>query len=161
MAADTVSSLANAGLQAVTSSMKETSMAHVAPPRRSGRIALALALAVGASVTAHHSQSAYEPTKTITIEGTLERLSWSNPHSLFFVQARPTDKPTDAIQRWSVEGPNPRALETAGWMKTDAKIGEKISMTGRPRRDGRPDMLVVAVTTSAGKSINFRNDGTN
>jgi hypothetical protein len=128
---------------------------------RRALVGLALGFAVtAAAVSAHHSQSAYEPTKTVTIEGTLDRISWANPHSLFFVTARLSDKPTDALQRWSVEGPNPRTLETAGWARTDAKIGEKITMTGRPRRDGKPDMLVVAVTTAAGKHINFRNDGT-
>lgn len=122
----------------------------------------AVGLIVGAAVPqAHHSQSAYEPTKTVTIEGTLERVSWANPHSLFFVNARPSDKPGDAAQRWSVEGPNPRALETAGWARADARIGEKIQMTGRPRRDGRPDMLVVGVTLASGRAISFRNDGTN
>ena len=110
-------------------------------------------------VSAHHSQSAYEPTRTVTIEGTLQAVSWANPHSLFFVSARPIDTPTAPLQRWSVEGPNPRALEGFGWMRTDAKVGEKVQMTGRPRRDGKPDMLVVGVVTSAGKKISFRNDG--
>jgi hypothetical protein len=123
-------------------------------------LALGFAL-MAAGVSAHHSQSAYEPTRTVTIEGTLQAISWANPHSLFFVNARLADNPNDPVQRWSVEGPNPRTLEMAGWARTDAKIGEKISMTGRPRRDGKPDMLVVAVTTAAGKNISFRNDGTN
>lgn len=120
-----------------------------------------IVLAAGGALSAHHSQSAYEPTKTVTIEGTLERVSWANPHSLFFVNARPSDKPADAPVRWSVEGPNPRSLEMAGWARADAKIGEKIAMTGRPRRDGKPDMLVVAVTLASGRHISFRNDGSN
>ena len=121
-------------------------------------IGLGVALAASA-VSAHHSQSAYEPTRTVTIEGTLQAISWANPHSLFFVSARLADAPTAPLQRWSVEGPNPRSLEGFGWMRTDAKIGEKIAMTGRPRRDGKPDMLVVGVVTAAGKKISFRNDG--
>jgi hypothetical protein len=128
--------------------------------RRSTALALGFAAAISV-VSAHHSQSAYEPTKTVTIEGTLDRISWANPHSLFFVTARLADKPADAPVRWSVEGPNPRTLEMAGWARADAKIGEKIAMTGRPRRDGRPDMLVVGVTLASGKHISFRNDGTN
>lgn len=137
-------------------------MHFTAKPCRSRWTTLALGVSLGvAGVAAHHSQSAYEPTKTVTIEGTLERVSWANPHSLFFVNGRLSDKPSDAAVRWSVEGPNPRALEGAGWARADAKIGEKISMTGRPRRDGRPDMLVVGVTLASGKAISFRNDGTN
>lgn len=134
----------------------------VAKPHRFRWPVLAFGLALGAAgLSAHHSQSAYEPTRNVTIEGTLERISWANPHSLFFVNARLSDKPSDTAVRWSVEGPNPRALELAGWTRTDAKIGEKIAMTGRPRRDGRPDMLVVGVTLASGRAISFRNDGAN
>ena len=120
-------------------------------------LVFATVIAVG-SVSAHHSQSAYDPTRTITIEGTLLALSWANPHSLFVVNARPVDTPNAPLQRWSVEGPAPRALEGFGWTRTDAKVGEKVQMTGRPRRDGKPDMLVVGVVTAAGKKISFRND---
>ena len=117
------------------------------------------AVIVVSGVQAHHSQSAYEPTRTVTIEGTLLAISWANPHSLFFVNARLIDTPSAPLQRWSVEGPNPRALEGFGWMRTDAKVGEKVQMTGRPRRDSRPDMLVVGVVTADGKKFSFRNDG--
>ncbi len=123
-----------------------------------GVIALGVGVAVS-GVSGHHSQSAYESTKTVTIEGTMQAISWANPHSLFFVNAQLAGAPAAAPQRWSVEGPNPRALETAGWPRTDAKIGEKITMTGRPRRDGKPDLLLTSLVTAAGKSVNFRPDG--
>lgn len=123
-----------------------------------GAIALGVGVAV-AAVSGHHSQSSYEPTKTVTIEGTMEAISWANPHSLFFVNARLADTPEAASQRWSVEGPNPRALEQAGWPRVDAKVGETIAMTGRPRRDGKPELLLTSLVTAAGKSVNFRPDG--
>jgi hypothetical protein len=129
---------------------------------RQRMFAAGLALGVGLTVTAvsaHHSQSAYERTRTITIVGTLQAISWANPHSLFFVNARLADAPTAAPQRWSVEGPNPRTLEQAGWGRADAKFGDKVTMTGRPRRDGKPDLLLTSLVTAAGKSVNFRPDG--
>jgi hypothetical protein len=121
-------------------------------------MALGMGVAAGA-VSAHHSQSAYEPTKTITIEGTMQAISWSNPHSLFFVNARPVDQPNAPFQRWSVEGPAPRALEQAGWSRGDTKIGDKITLTGRPHREGKHDLLVTSLVTAAGKHVNFRPDG--
>ena len=126
---------------------------------------LLAAIAVGAVMTvtaasAHHSQSAYEATKTVTIVGTLKAVSWANPHSLFFVEARPADAPTASVQRWNVEGPAPRQLETAGWTRADAKIGEHITITGRPRRDGKPDLLLTSLVTADGRNINFRADAT-
>jgi hypothetical protein len=122
-------------------------------------VAVVLGLGVLAGpVSAHHSQSAYEATKSVTIVGTLKAVSWANPHSLFFVEARPADAPDATIQRWNVEGPAPRQLESAGWTRADAKIGEHISITGRPRRDGKPDLLLTSLVTADGRNINFRPD---
>jgi uncharacterized protein DUF6152 len=120
-------------------------------------LGVCVGLTVGA-VSGHHSQSAYEASKTIRIEGTLKAVSWANPHSLFFVEARPSDSPGDALQRWNVEGPAPRQLEQAGWSRADAKIGEHITITGRPRRDGKPDLLLTSLVTAAGRTINVRAD---
>ena len=84
---------------------------------------LLLLLAGGATVAwAHHSQSQFEPEKTVVIQGTLTRLSWRNPHTLFLIQARPASS-TDAEQEWTVEGPSPAQLTRAGW--------------GRPLQDRR------------------------
>ena len=127
------------------------------------RFVAAIAVGVGLSVgvaSAHHSQSAYEATKSVTIVGTLKAISWANPHSLFFVEARLFDAPESPVQRWNVEGPSPRQLESAGWTRADAKVGEHITMTGRPRRDGKSDLLLTGLVTAAGKSINLRPDGT-
>jgi hypothetical protein len=126
--------------------------------KRIAAIVIGIGLTIG-SASAHHSQSAYEATKSITIVGTLKAVSWANPHSLFFVEARPSDSPGGAVQRWNVEGPAPRQLESAGWTRADAKIGEHITITGRPRRDGKPDLLLTSLVTAAGRSINFRPDG--
>ena len=120
--------------------------------------AIGLVLVMTTAAFAHHSQSAYEATKTVTIVGTLKAVSWANPHSLFFVEARPSDSPGDAPQRWNVEGPAPRQLDTAGWTRADAKIGEHITITGRPRRDGKPDLLLTSLVTADGRAINFRPD---
>ena len=121
-------------------------------------MAVGVVVMVGAA-SAHHSQSAYEATKTITILGTLQAVSWANPHSLFFVEARPSDSASAPLQRWNVEGPAPRQLEQAGWTRADAKIGDQITITGRPRRDGKPDLLLTSLVTAAGRAINFRPDG--
>src|SRR5882762_5713426 len=59
---------------------------------------------------AHHSQSQYDTTKKIAIEGTLQEISWSNPHTLFYIFAKPADDAGAKEQRWIVEGPGPRGL---------------------------------------------------
>src|SRR5678816_3405580 len=40
-----------------------------------------LAAASSTTVVAHHSQSQFEPELTISVEGTLTKASWANPHT--------------------------------------------------------------------------------
>lgn len=119
-----------------------------------------LSLGVTAAVTAveaHHSQSQFEPEKTVKVEGTLTRLSWRNPHTLFLLQGKPVDS-TEAEQEWTVEGPSPQQITKIGWGANVSKPGDKVTFNGRPRRDGKPELLLLSVTLADGKSYNFSPD---
>jgi hypothetical protein len=120
-------------------------------------IVLAGAMAVAAASTAfaHHSQSQFEPELTISIEGTLTKASWSNPHTLFVVEGKKTGG-ADAAQEWTVEGPSPRQLEAKGWGRTVSRAGDKVTFEGRPRRDGQPELLLLSVTLADGKTFSFK-----
>jgi hypothetical protein len=109
------------------------------------------------TVAAHHSQSQFEPEKTVSIHGTFTRLSWRNPHTLFLLQGKLVDG-ADAEQEWTVEGPSPQQLTKVGWGATVSKVGDKVTFTGRPRRDGKPELLLLGVTLADGKVFNFSPD---
>jgi hypothetical protein len=119
-----------------------------------------LALGLATAAYAHHSQSQYDTTKKIAIEGTLQEISWSNPHTLFYINAKRADDPGAMPQRWVVEGPGPRGLTGAGWEKENTKIGDKVTMFGAPRKDGQPQLLLQGITLPDGRKISFRNDPT-
>jgi len=111
--------------------------------------------ATSVPLTAHHSQSQFEPELTISVEGTLTKASWANPHTLFVLQGRKAGS-SDAMQEWTVEGPSPRQLETKGWGRAVSKPGDKLAFEGRPRRDGQPELLLLSVTLADGKTISFK-----
>ena len=122
--------------------------------------AVVAALASGAGsarVAAHHSQSQFEPELTVSVEGTLTKGSWANPHTLFVLQGKKVGS-SDAAQEWTVEGPSPRQLETKGWSRNVSKPGDKLTFEGRPRRDGQPELLLLGVTLADGKVISFKPD---
>ena len=123
------------------------------------RLCLLLFCVGGAAATAsaHHSQSQFEPEKTVSIQGTLTRLSWRNPHTLFLMQGKLVEG-TDAEQEWTVEGPSPGQLTRVGWGATVSKVGDKVTFSGRPRRDGKPELLLLTVTLADGKTFNFTPD---
>ena len=118
-------------------------------------LSLVLMLVLGTAAYAHHSQSQFEPETTVSIEGTLTKASWSNPHTLFVLQGKKVGS-GDAPQEWTVEGPTPRQLEAKGWGKTVSKAGDRLTFEGRPRRDGQPELLLLSVTLADGKSISFK-----
>jgi len=119
-------------------------------------VVAALGIAAGTTtLVAHHSQSQFEPELTVSVEGTLSKGSWSNPHTLFVLQGRKVGS-SDAPQEWTVEGPSPRQLETKGWGRAVSKPGDKLTFEGRPRRDGQPELLLLSVTLADGKTISFK-----
>ena len=118
-------------------------------------LSLFLMLVLGATAYAHHSQSQFEPETTVSIEGTLTKASWSNPHTLFVLQGKKVGS-GDVAQEWTVEGPSPRQLETKGWGRAVSKPGDKLTFEGRPRRDGQPELLLLSVTLADGKTISFK-----
>jgi hypothetical protein len=124
--------------------------------KRISRLCVMFLCIAGAATVAgaHHSQSQFEPEKTLVIEGTLTRLSWRNPHTLFLIQAKEAGG-AGAEQEWTVEGPSPAQLTRAGWGSAVSKVGDKVTFNGRPRRDGRPELLLLSVTLADGKKLTF------
>lgn len=86
----------------------------------------------------------------ITIEGTLTEVAMANPHSLFFVDAKPMDQPDAVVRSWSVEAPNSRRLEAMGWQKDTIKPGSKVKVKGFWRKDYRPQILFIEITDDNG-----------
>ena len=43
-------------------------------------VALALCVTLAPTAFAHHSAAMFDATKTITLEGSIERYEWANPH---------------------------------------------------------------------------------
>lgn len=108
------------------------------------------------SALAHHSQTQFDLSKTISVEGTLSEIAWSNPHTFFDLQGR--DIETGQTQSWGIEGPSPLMMEKAGINKNMLTVGEKVTIVGNPRKDGKPEMLLQAVTLSDGRSISVKPD---
>jgi hypothetical protein len=122
-------------------------------------LCLMLGLVAGAAAVAdaHHSQSQFEPQKTVEIEGTLTRLSWRNPHTLFLLQGK-LRSGSEAEQEWAVEGPSPAQMTRIGWGSSVSKAGDRVTFKGRPRRDGKAELLLLSVTLADGKTFDFTPD---
>lgn len=95
----------------------------------------ALCLTVSpALVSAHHSFAAqYDANKTVTLQGTITKVEWMNPHTYFYVDVA-DDK--GKLVNWAVEGGAPNVLYREGWKPTSLKAGDKVTITGSLAKNG-------------------------
>jgi hypothetical protein len=78
-----------------------------------------------APILAHHSFAAeYDATKTVTVKGTISKLSWVNPHG--------------KVTTWAFESLSPNALSRQGWNRNSLKQGEEVTVEGYMAKDGKP-----------------------
>ncbi len=109
-----------------------------------------LLVALATPILAHHSTTMFTDDATITLEGTLTEVAFANPHSLFFLDAKPVENPNEAVKNWSVEAPSPRRLTGMGWQRDTIKAGDKVRITGFVRKDGKPQILFIEINTDKG-----------
>jgi Family of unknown function (DUF6152) len=97
-------------------------------------VVLAAVVGAAAPAAAHHSFAMYEPTKTLTLKGTVKSFQWTNPHVILWVLVQPEDG--GAPQEWSLETTSPGVLTRNGWNRQSLKAGDRVSVTFSPLRDG-------------------------
>lgn len=104
-------------------------------------------------VRAHHSVAMFEPQKTITVEGVVKEFQYTNPHSWLLVDV--TDK-SGKVTTWGFESEGPSTLQRAGIRPSEFPAGTKLTITGRPMKDGRPAATWENAVRADGKKYNPR-----
>ena len=119
--------------------------------------AIALTLGVALTVTAgralaHHSFSPFDMGVEKTIAGTVRTVEWTNPHTWIWL-----DVPNDqgGVDAWGFEGMSPNFLARRGWTRTSLKVGDKITVTFRPLRDGKKGGMFVSTKTPDGRMLSM------
>jgi Family of unknown function (DUF6152) len=100
---------------------------------------------------AHHSAAMFEPTKTITVEGVVKEWQLTNPHSWLLVAVTGKD---GKVTVWGFEAEGPSTLLRAGIHPSDLKAGTKLTITGRPMKDGQKAAIWVSAVRADGKQLN-------
>jgi len=120
-----------------------------------GTLLLAAGLALAAVVTtpAHHSGAMFDETRTVTFEGVIREMQWTNPHSWLLVDVRGDD---GTVTTWGFEAEGPSTLRRAGIRPSDLRAGAEITITGRPMKDGRTAALWVEAVLADGRKLDPR-----
>ena len=117
---------------------------------RTGLAAVCVLAVAAAPLAAHHSFAAFNMTAEKTIAGTVKQVEWTNPHIWIWVDV-PNDKGGKDV--FGFEGMSPNFLERRGWTRTTLKVGDKISVTFHPLREGSNGGMFMTGEMESGKIL--------
>jgi hypothetical protein len=95
---------------------------------------------------AHHSFLAeFDGNKTLTLEGTITKVDWVNPHGWWHVDVT---APNGEVQHWDVQNESPQAMRQAGITREKAgKPGDKVKILAYGAKDGTKNLAIVRTIT--------------
>jgi len=95
---------------------------------------VAVLFLVPLQAVAHHAFAAeFDANKAVTLQGTVAKMEWTNPHIWIYVDAKDAD---GKVTRWQCEGGSPNTLVRQGWTKQVLKQGDQITIDGYRAKDG-------------------------
>ena len=102
-----------------------------------------------ANASAHHSQSLFDTTKEIVIEGTVSRFDWVNPHMYIVIATKGPDGAPALVEG---EGVGITQALVDGLDKNALPPGTPVVMRANPNRGGwGKQVRVLDVTTQASR----------
>jgi hypothetical protein len=114
------------------------------------------ALMLGLAATAiplagHHSFAAeFDAKKVITLNGSVTRLEWANPHIWVYLDVKDAD---GSITHWQCEGGAPNALFRNGWNRNSLQAGQPVTIEGFLAKDGTHTCNAKVVQLPDGRKV--------
>ena len=91
-------------------------------------------LLAGVPVLAHHAFSAeFDINRPVTLEGTIIRMDWINPHAWIHLDVTEDD---GSVSSWMIELGPPNSLIKRGWTRDSVPAGIRIKVDGYRAIDG-------------------------
>jgi Family of unknown function (DUF6152) len=110
-----------------------------------------LLVGLAAPISAHHSGAMFDRSKVISLEGTVMKAEYGNPHSIYELTGKEVGVDNAPVKKWVLEAQNPNIMLSNGLKPDTIKVGDKISVTGYARKDGKPYISVATFTDTNGK----------
>ena len=120
---------------------------------------VALIGCVSVPLRAHHGRGAtYDMKKRVTLEGTVSKIEWRNPHVLIYMDVTDAD---GKVVTWGFENSGVSTLAQEGYNRNTLKVGQPITAIVNPAANGAPTAIVVKIILADGTEIMSRDNGQN
>jgi len=115
-------------------------------------IALGIMLAAGSAWPHHNMTALFDLNDRVTLNGTLSKFDWRNPHILLTVDVKNAE---GQVESWSIEGPPPSFFRTRDIGKTDFEggLGKSVTAEASRARDHSASGLLRIITLPGGKVV--------
>jgi hypothetical protein len=109
---------------------------------------IAVILLVAKPVPAHHSAAAYDAASPVTMQGTVTRVDWTNPHVYIYLD---TQGASGNPAQWIIETDPTPILIRSGWTRASVRVGALVTVRMNPARDRqRNHAQLVSLSTGNG-----------
>ncbi len=120
-------------------------------------VLITAALAAATPALGHHSGAMFDQTTTVTLEGTVSRFNWANPHVYIFVE---TNNESGQTVEWQLETDSTAIMTRDGWTPTTLTPGARVSVRANPDRNtNRPHARLVSLLKEDGQLFTRRSSG--
>lgn len=109
--------------------------------------AAALGALVAMPASAHHSVAGvFDMANPITLEGTISKVDWINPHTYIHLDVTAAD---GTVTTWAMESIPPAMMRRAGITRQmiEGDVGEAVTIHGLPARDGTQALGYILTIT--------------
>lgn len=110
--------------------------------RRRNIVKVAIACAVSAPVSGHHSEAGIDLDSLLTFEATVTEFSWRNPH--VYIAAETIDERGEPVE-WALQMGSIVTATRTGWTRDSLIVGNRITARVHPARDGRPYGMLESI----------------
>lgn len=122
--------------------------------RKLSFLSVAAMTVVVAPASAHHSATIFDTGSVVAFQGTVTRLSWTNPHVYIYVEAQ-----SEAGERleWEIETDATPILTRSGWTSESLMPGDPVMVRAHPdRRSDERHALLISIAKEDGEVLAAR-----
>ena len=130
--------------------LPRTCLAEAATRRRRILGVALVVLIASVPLLAHHGAAQFDVGKRVTVKGTVVEWFWANPHCFLRFDVAGDD---GQVVHWNVElqsGPN---ILPQGFSKQTFKVGDQVTVTLEPVKNGRPLGRLQKVVLADGSTL--------